>query len=99
MKLNKLIDKETKEFIDSGAVIDDSTENELTIYARDVKAKIDSGEINSWSHMDIVNAYMKLAGPTMNEKKAAKLRIKLIKTPNKLLIGMLNTAIKMTIKE
>lgn len=99
MKLDKIINNETKEYLESGRTVDAETEKSLTEYAKEVKSAIDSGEIKNWEINKLVDAYIKLAGPTLTKKKEISLRVKLIKTPKKLIIGMLNTAIKAVFKD
>ena len=98
MKLDKIINNEAKEYVESGRKVDEQTEKELTAYAKEVKSAIDSGEIKEWDITKLVNAYIKLAGPTLTKKKEMSLRVKLIKTPKRLIIRMLNTAIKAVFK-
>ena len=96
MQLNDLIKSGEKEFLESGKVISDSTEKSLTEFALELKDKIDSGEANKMSQNELVDAYVKLAAPTINSKKEKALKVKLVKTPKRLLITMLNTAITTT---
>ena len=96
MMLDKIVNSKTEEYINSGNKLSDQTETEMTSVKDKVQAAIDSGEISNWQHNELVAAYMQLAGPLMNEKKRSKLKVKLIKTPKKLLISMLTTALKMS---
>ena len=96
MILDKIVKDKTEEYINSGNTLSEQTENEMTSVRDKVQAAVDSGEINNWQHNELVAAYMQLTSPLMNEKKRTKLKVKLIKTPKKLLIGMLTTALKMS---
>jgi hypothetical protein len=80
--------------------IDEQTEAELSAYAKDIHTKIKNGELDSWSVADVVRAYMKLASNSFkNEKQATKIKVRLLKTPKKVVIDMLDYAIKTTFKE
>ena len=98
MKFSKVFADEAKEYVESGRQISDATEKDLTNLALEVRNAINSGDIQNWEQKKIIDTYMQLAGPTLTEKKARSIRVKLIKTPKKIVIGMLDTALKMTFK-
>ena len=98
MKFSKVFANEPKEYAESGRQVSDATEKALTDLAIDVRKAIDSGEIMDWDQKKIIDTYMQLAGPTLTEKKARTIRVRLIKTPKKIVVGMLDTALKMTFK-
>lgn len=96
---DKILDRETKQYKDSNINISNDEDKARRALAHEIKAAIDSGEINSWDNGRLINAYFGLVGSSLNPKKATKIKVRLIKTNKKTLVNMLETAIKLTYKD
>lgn len=76
-----------------GKQIDPATEQSLQELVDKNRDKLINGEL---SHNEMVDMYLKLAAPHMNEKQKLKLKVKLIKASKPVLRTMLLKALKIS---
>lgn len=76
-----------------GKQIDPATEQSLQELVDKNRDKLINGEL---SHNEMVDMYLRLAAPHMNEKQKLKLKVKLIKASKPVLRTMLLKALKIT---
>ena len=73
--------------------ISEEKQEDLKNTFAEIKEKLEDGTV---THLELVNAYMELTSPHLNDKQRSKLRIKLLKTPKPMLKTMFKQAIKLS---